>query len=319
MLSRRALLTAPAILAPTVFLPVAARAPFSNAPMPAAYRFRVGSFEITALSDGTIPLTTEVFPASQRAQDETANLLKAAAIRGSALRTFVNAYLVNTGERLVLIDTGIGTSKDFGPDLGKLPSHLQATRIDPSAVDVVFLTHLHPDHIGGLAPEGRIAFPNAELVMGEAEYTFWHDAGTAARAPAEVQPFFKAAQEAVKPFASKSRRISGGEIISGLSVVAAPGHTPGHMAVRVTSGNEQLLIWGDIVHVAALQFDRPDWSIAFDTDQNQAASTRRRFFDMAAADSLLVAGMHLPFPGVGYVTRRGDAFAFVPQTWPTEQ
>jgi len=99
--------------------------------------------------------------------------------------------------------------------------------------------------------------------------------------------------------------------------VPAPGHTPGHMAVRVSSGSDQVLIWGDVVHVAALQFARPDWSIAFDTDQNQAAATRKRVFDMAASDRLLVAGMHLPFPGVGYVTRRGEAYAFVPQLWPT--
>ena len=121
----------------------------------------------------------------------------------------------------------------------------------------------------------------------------------------------------MKPYADRIRRVGSGEAVPGLTLEAAPGHTPGHSMVRVASGPSQLLVWGDIVHAAALQFQQPDWSIAFDTDPNQAAASRKRVFDQAAADRLLVAGMHLPFPGVGHVTRRGDGYGYVPQSWPS--
>jgi glyoxylase-like metal-dependent hydrolase (beta-lactamase superfamily II) len=318
MLTRRSLLAAPAILAAGSTLPSAvfARAPLAGTASPGVYRFKVGTIEVTALTDGTLGLGTELFPAAQKEPDAAAKLLQQAALPPGPVRSFVNAFAINTGDRLILVDTGTGPAKDFGPDLGKLPRNLAAAGIDAAAVDTVLVTHLHPDHVGGLAPGGNVAFPNAELVVGEVEHRFWNDAGIMAQAPADAKPFFTIAQEATKPYASRLRLVREGEFAPGITLVAAPGHTPGHMAVRVSSGTEQLLIWADVVHVPALQFERPDWSIAFDTDMALAALTRRRMFDMAAADRIPVAGMHLPFPGVGYVPRRGDAYAYVPQLWP---
>lgn len=314
MLSRRSLLAAPAILSLASALPATARAPFGGV-SPALYRFKIGAAEVTALADGSLALDPTLFPAA-KAEPETAARLLAQAGFGAQPRSFVNAYLVNTGDRLVLIDAGTGPGQAFGPDLGRLLRNLAAAGVEPAAVDAVLLTHLHPDHIGWLAPGGQAAFPNAELVVPDTEYAFWTDEGIASRAPAEAKPFFDAAGAAVKPYAARTRRIQSGEAVPGITPVAAPGHTPGHTAYRIASGSEQLLVWGDVVHVAAFQFERPDWGIAFDSDMAQAAQTRRRMFDMAVSDRLLVAGMHLPFPGVGTVTRRGDSFAFAPQPWP---
>lgn len=321
MLTRRSLLAAPAILTAATAPPLApavARAPLPGAETPPVYRFKVGAFSVTAVTDGTLGLGAELFPAAQQKSQEAAQLLSQAALPPQGpIRTFVNAYVVNTGDRLALIDTGLGPAPGFGPDLGRLPKNLAAAGVDPAAIDVVVLTHLHPDHVGGLAPAGRPAFPNAQLVVSEADYAFWMDEGVASRAPADAQPFFTFAREALKPYAGRIRRVGSGEAVPGLTLEAAPGHTPGHSMVRVASGPSQLLVWGDIVHAAALQFQQPDWSIAFDTDPNQAAASRKRVFDQAAADRLLVAGMHLPFPGVGHVTRRGDGYGYVPQSWPS--
>jgi glyoxylase-like metal-dependent hydrolase (beta-lactamase superfamily II) len=315
-LTRRSLLAAPAAFAAATlpfFAPAFARASLAGAETPPVYRFKLGAFTVTAITDGTLDLGTDLFPEALRQPQETARLLGQAALPTQGpIRTFVNAYAVDTGDRLALIDTGFGPAPGFGPDLGRLPKNLAA-----AGVDLVVLTHLHPDHVGGLAPGGRPAFPNAELVVSEADYAFWMDEGTASRAPADAQPFFTLARKALKPYAGRIRRAAPGEIVPGLTLEAAPGHTPGHALVRVASDGAQFLVWGDVVHAAALQFQHPDWSLAFDTDQAQAAASRKRVFDQAATDRLLIAGMHLPFPGVGYVARRVEGYAYVPQSWPS--
>ena len=318
MLSRRSLLAAPALLAAGAAVPprpAMAKAPLANAATPAVYRFRLGTIEVTAVSDGTIDMPPDLFPGAKQDPATAARLLGQAALPEKAVPTFVNAYLVNTGERLVLVDTGTGPIQGFGPNLGRLAKNLAAVGIDPAAVDVVVATHLHPDHVGGLSPANAPAFPNAELVLAESEHAFWNDEGIASQAPAELQAFFRIAREAIAPYAKRTRRLNAGEAAPGITLEPAPGHTPGHSMVRIASGAAQLLIWGDVVHMAALQFEKPDWSLAFDTDQGRAAETRKRVFDMAASDKLLVAGMHLPFPGLGRVARRGDAYAYAPEPW----
>jgi glyoxylase-like metal-dependent hydrolase (beta-lactamase superfamily II) len=320
MLTRRSLLAAPAAFAAATlpFAPAFARASLAGAETPPVYRFKLGAFTVTAVTDGTLGLETDLFPEAQRQPQEAARLLGQAALPTQGpIRTFVNAYAVDTGDRLALIDTGLGPAPGFGPDLGRLPKNLAAAGLDPAAVDLVVLTHLHPDHVGGLTSGGQRAFPNAELVVSEADYAFWMDEGTASRAPADAQPFFAFARDALKPYAGRIRRAAPGEIVPGLTLEAAPGHTPGHALVRVASDGAQLLVWGDVVHAVALQFPHPDWSLAFDTDQAQAAASRKRVFDQAATDRLLIAGMHLPFPGVGYVARRIESYAYVPQSWPS--
>lgn len=291
---------------------LAAKAPLQGKQVPAYYRFKVGDFEVTALNDGVFQLETSLYPSADKAQSE--QLLQNAHRAGGKIPTSVNAFLVNTGNALVLIDTGSGSAS--GPANGKLPANLAAAGIDPATVDAVFLTHLHPDHATGLnTPDGKTAFPNAEIVLLEAEFAFWHDDAIAGKVPAEMKPYFDGARAAVKPYANRTRKISGGEILPGLTAVPAPGHTPGHSMVRVASGSSTLLVWGDIIHTAALQFARPEWAINFDTDQNLAVSTRKKVFDQVAADRVMVAGMHLDFPGVGYVSRETSGYAYHPAFW----
>ncbi|KGM34594.1 MBL fold metallo-hydrolase [Inquilinus limosus] len=295
--------------------PAQARAVPAAGPVPGLYRFKVGTFEVTSINDGMLTLALEQFPAADRAGAEA--LLQRAFQPPAAIPTAVNAYLVNTGDRLVLIDTGTATA--MGPALGKVGANLKAAGIDPADVDLVVLTHMHPDHANGLVdPAGAAVFGKAHLAVAEAEYAFWTDDGILSQAPAGVQPFFHMARAAVKPYAGPDRVTRFGkeaEIIPGIRVLAAPGHTPGHSMVEVTSGTDRLLIWGDIVHAASLQFARPDWAINFDTDQQTAIASRKRVLDQVAADRVLIAGAHLAFPGIGHVGRAGEGYEFVPAFW----
>lgn len=318
-LTRRHVLAA-ALAAPALPLlaslpqPVLARAVPPAGQVPGLYRFKVGAFEVTSINDGMLNITLDQFPAADRAGAEA--LLQRAFQPPAAIPTAVNAYLVNTGDRLVLIDTG--TAAAMGPSLGKVGANLKAAGVDPADVDLVVLTHMHPDHANGLIdPAGAAVFGKAELAVAEAEYGFWTDDGILSRAPAEVHPFFAMARAAVKPYAGDRLTRFGkeAEIAPGIRVLAAPGHTPGHSMIEVTSGDDRLLIWGDIVHAAALQFAKPDWAINFDVDQQAAIASRKRVLDRVAVDRVLIAGAHLAFPGIGHVGRVGDGYEFVPAFW----
>ena len=215
----------------------------------------------------------------------------------------------------MLIDTG--SAKLLGPTMGDLPAGLKAAGVDPVSIDTVLLTHLHPDHVNGLlTADGRAAFPNAEVVVAEAEAKFWHDDGVAAKTPAEYRPFVKMARDALAAYPKRVRLFAGEtEVLPGIAPVPEPGHTPGHTGYMLSSGGDSLWVWGDIVHVAAFQFPHPEWAVAFDTDPKQAVATRKAALDRAATDKLVVAGMHLPFPGRGHIFNDGGRYEFVPVPW----
>ncbi|WP_376093312.1 MBL fold metallo-hydrolase [Roseomonas sp. CCTCC AB2023176] len=222
-----------------------------------------------------------------------------------------NAYAVNTGERLYLIDAG--TVQGFAPTLAHLPDALAAAGIQPAQVDALIMTHLHPDHVGGAVRDNAALFPNAEMIVPEAEAAFWLDPSLASRMPAEFRPFVQIAQGGVAAYGNRVRRLApGASPAPGFEQVALPGHTPGHTGYIVSDGGQSLLIWGDIVHAPPLQFARPAATIAFDSDQAQAAQTRGRVMDRVASDRMMVAGMHMPFPGFGHVAKDGEGYAFVP-------
>lgn len=293
--------------------PSTAAAATAASPLPAAHRFAIGELEVTALSDGFLPLGLELFPSADPAAAEA---LLAKAFLPKAVPTSVNAFLVTKGDQRVLIDTG--TASTMGPSLGHVPEALAAAGVKPEMINMVIITHLHPDHANGLVgADGKAAFPAAEVVVSAPELAFWNDDGIMSNAPGEMKSFFEMARKALVPYAGKVRQVEGeAEIVPGITALPAPGHTPGHLALRLGSGDANLLILTDVVHVPALQFSRPEWSIAFDTDQEMAVATRKKILDMAAADGLLVAGMHLPFPGLGHVARKGDAYDYVPVPWP---
>lgn len=281
--------------------------------LPAAHRFALGDFTITVLSDGYLNLGLELFPDATPAVAES---LLTRAFLPSSIPTSVNAYLVARGNRRVLIDTG--TASAMGPTLGHLPEALALAGVGREEIDAVIVTHLHPDHANGLiGVDGKAAFPASEIVVASAEFGFWHDDGILARAPDQMKPYFDMARKSLAPYRGKLRQIAGEvEIAPGITAVPAPGHTPGHLALRIGSGNANLLVFTDVIHASALQFAHPEWAIAFDVDQAAAITTRKKMLEMASADRLLVAGMHLPFPGVGHVTREDGAYGYTPMPWP---
>jgi glyoxylase-like metal-dependent hydrolase (beta-lactamase superfamily II) len=294
-------------------VPALARAPLADAPTIGALRRKVGSIEVTALLDGYIDIKSELFVGL--VNGEAQRLAEASFNKPGPRRTPVNAYLVNLGDRLVLIDAGM--SDGSGPALGRLPAALQAAGVAPDQVDTLLITHMHPDHINGvLTSAGEALFPNAELVVPTTDYAFWHDDANMNQAPDEAKPFFIGARQAAAAYADRLRQVDGErEAVGSIRTVPLPGHTPGHAGFIVESDGDALFIWGDAVHMATYQFARPDWSIAFDIDPKLAAETRKRTFDRVTADRMLIAGMHLPFPGFGHVARDGQAYRFVPAEW----
>lgn len=294
-----------------------ARAPLATTQVPGLYRLRIGAIEVTALLDGHTAFTDQALPNLFPAYDAAAaeRLRHQAFVPPGGIPLAVNAYLVNTGAQLILVDAGAAGA--LGPTLGQIPRNLAAAGVEPSQIDAILITHFHRDHAAGLLDqEGRALFPNAELIAAEAEIAYWDDDAAMSAARPAVRNFFEPARRSLAPYRSRLRRITPGQDVApGVTTLPLPGHTPGHMGVRVHSGSEQMMMWGDLVHTQSLQMPRPDWSIAFDSDPAQAAETRRRTFDAAATDRMLIAGMHLNFPGIGYVVRRQEGYGFEPMAW----
>ncbi len=287
-----------------------ARAPLAARQVAGVYRVKVGNIEVTALLDGFVPLDTKVF--SGATPDEFKAILAREGL-GESLPTAVSAYVVNTGSRTYLVDTGTGANTAFGPNLGRMRDNLRAAGIEPRQIDAVILTHAHPDHAEGLVTAaGKARFVNAELILNEAEANHWADDGALSRAPEAAKGLFQSARKSMAPYAARTRKVKAGEIAPGLTLENAPGHTPGHSILRVSSGKDQMLIVGDILHNTVIHAARPDVGFAFDSDPAQAAASRRGVFDMISSDKALIAATHAPFPGFGRVLKNGDAFRFVP-------
>ncbi|HJU49114.1 MAG TPA: MBL fold metallo-hydrolase [Pseudogulbenkiania sp.] len=281
--------------------------------VPGYYRMALGEFQVTALYDGYVDLDQKLLK-NARTRDVQSLLARMFIDTTRGVQTAVNGYLVHTGSRLVLVDTG--AARCFGPALGNLINNLHAAGYEPADVDAVLLTHLHPDHACGLATaEGKAAFPNAEVYVARAEARYWLDETRAAKAPQDSQPIFKMARESVAPYlaANRLKTYGNGEtLLPGVTAVPAPGHTPGHSGYLFSSKGQNLLLWGDIVHSYATQFARPDIAIEFDVDSQQAVATRKKLFADAARNQLWVGGAHLPFPGLGHVRAERSRYAWVP-------
>jgi glyoxylase-like metal-dependent hydrolase (beta-lactamase superfamily II) len=295
-------------------LPAVAKTPQDSAQVATVYRMKVGAFEVTVLNDGWLPIESKNYSGDPAG---AAKLLQAAFLP-DATPTPVNQWLVNTGDKLVLVDTG--TSNVFAPTLGRTLKSLAAAGVDPAAIDAVVITHIHPDHAAGLlTPDKKVAFPNASVHVNADEHAFWLEGEI--KVP-DAKPFWKGFAElgraAFKPYADAGKVHTfkdGAELIPGITAVHAPGHTIGHSMVRLHPTGGEILLWGDIVHNAALQFPEPDRSIAFDFEPPTAIATRKKVFDMTATDRLMVAGTHIAFPGIGHVAKAGTGYAWVPVAW----
>ena len=310
----RALL-ASACLSTLAFVPVAshADAPMAKAQAPAFYRTMVGDFEVTVLSDGTIKL-----PVTKLLQGDPTKVGDALRrnFLGQEVETSVNGFLVNTGGKLVLIDTGAGTT--FGPTLGTLANNLRAAGYRPEQVDEIYITHMHADHVGGLVNTAGRTFPNAILRIDKRDTDYWLSEANMNAAPADAKDFFKAAMATVTPYkdAGKLKTFEGPtNLAPGIRAISAYGHTPGHTAYVVESKGEQLVLWGDLMHVAAVQFEDPTVTIAFDTDSASAEKAREAAFSDAAKGGYWVGAAHLPFPGIGHLRAADKGYVFVPANY----
>jgi len=288
-----------------------AGAPMVKTQTPGFYRIMLGDFEITALSDGTSPLEvdkllTNIKPAQ----------LKVALARSylqAPVDTSVNAFLVNTGDKLILIDTG--AAKLFGPALGKLLGNLAAAGYRPEQVDEIYLTHLHADHVGGLMQGDKMAFPNAVVRADQHDADYWLSEENLKKAPEAMRSFFQGAQASLNPYikAGKFKSFDGDtQLATGLRAVASRGHTPGHSFFVAESKGQKMVFWGDVIHAAAVQFPDPAVTIQFDADSKAAAAQRRKAFADAAKQGYLVAAAHISFPGIGRLRAEGKGYVWLP-------
>ncbi len=291
-----------------------ASAPLQKTQAPGYYRMMLGDFEITALSDGTFPmevgkLLTHITPQ----QLETAlgrSFLK------DPVEASVNGFLINTGAKLVLVDTGAGTF--FGPTLGRLVSNLKASGYQPEQVDEIYITHMHGDHVGGLLADGKPAFANATVRASQAEADYWLSKAHMDAAPADRKDGYQSAMNALNPYvaAGKFKPFKDDDqLVPGIRAVAAPGHTAGHTLYLIESKGETLVLWGDIMHVAAVQFPDPSVTIRFDTDSAAAELQRRKVFADGAEHGYWVGGAHLPFPGIGHLRSAGSGYLYLPANY----
>jgi glyoxylase-like metal-dependent hydrolase (beta-lactamase superfamily II) len=287
-----------------------AAAPQVKTQAPGYYRMLLGDFEVTVLSDGTLSLPASVMTNTTEAETEKA---LARNFQTSPFDASDNAFLINTGAKLVLIDTGCGNL--MGPSTGNLLINLKAAGYRPEQIDEVYLTHMHPDHAGGLMVQGKLAFPNAVLRANQREADFWLNQANLDKSPAAMKDFFKGAMASVNPYiaAGKFKPFEGDtQLVPGIAAISAPGHTPGHSIYSIESRGQKMELWGDLVHVAAVQFSEPSVTIQFDVDSQSASMQRQHAYADAAKAGYLVGTAHLSFPGIGHVRAEGKGYAWVP-------
>jgi glyoxylase-like metal-dependent hydrolase (beta-lactamase superfamily II) len=289
-----------------------AAAPQHHDQVPGFYRLKVGDLEVTALFDGPGVFDSHWLNGTKATMD---GVVKALHEDPHMLDAVDTGYLVNTGKQLILVDAGSGTWYGGGK-LGHLVGNLRSAGYTPEEVDIVVVTHLHSDHIGGLTTQdGKRVFPNAEVYVAKPENDFWLSPEIAAKAPKDAQPFFQSAQAIAEPYikAGKWHTFSGSEpIVDGMQIVRLHGHTPGHTGYEFSSMGQTILFWGDTINVQRVQLQHPEVTNIFDIDPTAAAATRNQLLSKLAHEDVLIAGPHMLFPGLGRLHKEGSGYSWAP-------
>src|ERR1700694_367525 len=279
---------------------------------PGFFRLKVGDLEVTALFDGTGVFDPRWLNGTKATMD---GVVKGLHEDPHMLDVVDSGFLVNTGNQLILVDAGAGTWWG-GAALGRLAGGLPSAGYTPEEVDLVLVTHLHSDHVGGLTTQdGNRVFSNAEVYVAKAESDFWLSPEISAKGPKDAQPFFESAQAIAAPYikAGKWHTFSGSEaIVDGMQLVPLPGHTPGHTGYEFSSKGHKILFWGDIVHAQRVQLQHPEVAAMFDIDQTAAAATRRQLLPKLVRGDVLIAGPHILFPGLGRLHKEGSGYNWTP-------
>jgi glyoxylase-like metal-dependent hydrolase (beta-lactamase superfamily II) len=274
---------------------------------------KLGDFEVTTLLDGFFDVPVGVL------QGEIGHIrehLDAAGMKVDApIRLPVNAFLVNTGNKLVLVDAG--DAKIFGPTAGRLPQPLALAGVTPEQIDEVYITHMHGDHLHRtVTPEGGRLFPNAVIRIARPDLVYWASPLVEAAAPENPKGRFVAAKRAIAAYGDRLQAFTfGKELTPGITSVSAVGHTPGHSCFMVESAGAKLFLLGDLMHVAQVQFPKPEITVAFDCDQSMAREMRKALFEQVTLDKILVGAAHIAFPGIGLLRQAGNGYTFSPMTW----
>ena len=326
-LSRRHLLAgvaaAGAATALTPFGAWTARAavPPAGTQVPGFYRYKVGSIECTSINDGarTFPMPDKFV--TNVPKEEALAVAEAAYMPKGMVTVPFNPQLINTGSKLVLIDAGSGAGalEPTKGAVGRMMQNLAAAGVDAKSVDAVVMSHLHPDHTNGIrAADGSLAFPNAELMVPAKDWEFWTSEENAAKAQSNplMKNYFADVKKTFAGIESKVTKYEGGkEIAPGITSIAVSGHTPGHMAFAVASGNSKVLIQSDVTNIPEFFLRNPDWHVMFDVDPAAAQEARHKFYDMASAEKALVVGFHFTFPSIGHVEKDGTKYRLIPAAW----
>jgi glyoxylase-like metal-dependent hydrolase (beta-lactamase superfamily II) len=292
-----------------------AKAPLATDQAPYYYRFNHGKIQATIVSDGPLHIGEPSASFLETSKEEIAKMLTDNFLSPTNVVLEQNVLVLNTGDKMVLFDTGMGSSKIFGPTTGKLLSTLKAASIDPKDIDAVVATHAHLDHVWGImADDGTRHFPNAQIYISKADFDFWTDE---AKLGMTDPPYFSMSVAGARKnlLPNRDRMIffkDGQEFLPGIQAMSTPGHTVGHTVFMITSDGKTLAVIGDLTHHQVLLLRKPRMEFVNDTDPKQAANTRVRVLDMLAANRIPLLGYHLPWPGIGHVDKLGDGFQYFP-------
>jgi glyoxylase-like metal-dependent hydrolase (beta-lactamase superfamily II) len=280
--------------------------------VPGFYRLKVGDLEVTALFDGPGVFDPHWLNGTKATMD---GVVEALHEDPHMMEVSDMGFLVNTGKQLILVDAGSGTWWGGGT-MGRLAGSLRSAGYTPEEIDIVLVTHLHSDHVGGLTTQdGKRVFPNAQIYVAKAESDFWLSPEIAAQAPKDAQPFFQSAQAIAAPYikADKWHTFSNSEtIVDGMQLVPLPGHTPGHTGYEFSSKGQKILFWGDTLHAQNVQLQHPEVTVVFDIDPTAAAATRNQLLPKLAREDVVIAGPHMLFPGLGRLHKEGSGYNWTP-------